>query len=58
MGLIVDQYGNPIRRKVGFQLSYVNEEEDGVTDAVGSRMITPGEWDTDEGQEEEPPQCR
>jgi hypothetical protein len=57
MPLILDQYGNPMRRRIGFLLNYaVNEVSDSETDAIGSVTITPEPLDTGEGCEEEPPQ--
>jgi len=56
MPLILDQYGNPLRRRIGFLPSYaVNEVSDSETDAIGSVTITPEPLDTGEGCEEEPP---
>jgi len=58
MPLILDQYGNPMRRRIGFLPSYTtNEVSDSDTDAIGSAFVTPEPLDTGEGCEEEPPQC-
>jgi hypothetical protein len=59
MPLILDQYGHPLRRRIGFLLNYaVNDVSDSETDAIGSKIIFPDDPDPDECQEGEPPQCR
>ena len=55
MPLILDQYGHPLRRRIGFLLNYaVNEvsDSDSETDAIGSVFVTPEPLDAAEEMKE------
>lgn len=56
---MVDLYGQPIRRRMGFLAGWVRDElSDSETDAIGTRIVMPEEPDAEYHQEGEPPQCR